>query len=319
MQINQHRIMDKPLMLTSCSSALFLIFEPKHPIMKRVALFLLLFPFNLVFAQQKDALIEVRTDEREFRGSINEKYAITVYLKYYQSSGEHMGVYSVKGWYYYDNIQKKIPLVGLYDGDLTLFVFKQKEKQDSILEFKYGSTNLWEGLELLKGISGFDEKMIYGSDVKEWITPTKTLPMAWWSEDLSVERNTAYIKTAQNKELKYIDLDEMLGYVNGCELIHSIHTATENSFLLKYEYGSNPYVQGRCGAGTEEGYIVLKYDGSYNFLSVQNAELYSCYNDIYNETMKSTNPDQICFKVHASEDKISTVTIDLVKNTITVK
>jgi len=287
--------------------------------MKTFVLSLLILSAHVVFAQQKDAVLEVRTDERQFQGSINEKYEITVYLKYYQSSGEHMNVYSVKGWYYYNTIQKKIPLVGIYDGDLTLYSFKQKEKEDSILEFKYGETNLWSGLERLMNMAGYEEKMVYSSETKEWSTSAKTLSMRLFTDDLSIERSTDYIKTIHNKEAKYIDLDEMGGYIEGCTLVNSIHTSTENSFLLKYEYGSNPYVQGRCGAGTEEGYIVLKYDGSYNFLSVQNAELYSCYNDIYNETVKSTNPDQLCFKVHASEDKISTVTIDLVKNTITVK
>jgi len=288
--------------------------------MKNLLLFFLVCSLNQVFAQQKDVITEVRTDERIFQGSINEKYAITIYLKYYQSSGEHMGVYSVKGWYYYDNIQKKIPLVGLYDNDdLTLFVFQQKEKQDSILEFNYGGANLWDGLELLKGMSGFDEKFTYNTEVKEWKTSTKKLPLRLFSDNLSIEQTTDFIKTTQNNEVKFIDMDEMMGYIDNCELVHSIHSKTENSFLVKYEFPSNPYVQGRCGAGTEEGYALLKYDGNYNFLNFQNVVLNSCYDGLSSETIASSNQNQLVFSVSSMEDKVTTITIDIAKNTITLK
>ncbi len=288
--------------------------------MKNLLLLFVLFTLNCAFTQQKDEIVEVRTDERTFRGKINEKYAITIYLKYYQSSGEHRGVYSVKGWYYYDNIQQKIPVVGLYENDdLTLFVFQQKEKQDSILEFNYGGSNLWDGLELLKGMSGFDEKFIYSSEIKEWTTPTKTLPLRLFSDNLSIEQTTDYIKTTHNNEIKFIDMDEMMGYIDNCELVHSVHSKTENSFLLKYEFSSNPYIQGRCGAGTEDGYAVLKYDGNYNFQSFQNVVLNSCYDILSSETVIINDPNQLVFKVSDMGDKVKTVTIDVVRNIITVK
>lgn len=288
--------------------------------MRNLLLLFLLFSQHFSFSQQKDEIIEVRTDERIIQGEIDEKYGITLYLKHYQSSGEHRGVYSVKGWYYYNNIQKKIPLVGIYDnGDLTLSVFQQKEKQDSILKFNYGDLNLWDGIELLKNMSGFDEKFVYNSELKEWSTPKKKLPIRLFTDDLSVEQISNYLKITQKTNVKYINLNEMTDYVTGCQLVHSLHSTTENSFLFKYEFPSNSYIQGRCGAGTEEGYVVLKYDGDYNFILFQNELLNSCYDGLYSESVSSGNLNLLQFKVSNQEDKITTVTIDLVKNTITTK
>lgn len=289
--------------------------------MKTLLLLTLLLPLNSVFGQKKDGLFTLRTDELKMSGSIDEKYAITVYLKYYQSSGEHRGVYSVTGWYYYDNIKKKIPLVGLYEvGDLTLFVFQQKEKRDSILEFKYGDNNLWSGLEVLKNISGYDEKFSFGPGTSnEWITPKKTLGLQLYGDDLSVERITNYLETTYQKEAKYVNLDEVVGYLDGCELINSVHSTSENSFLIKYEYASNWYVQGRCGAGTEEGYVIVRYDNAYNLVEVQDIVLYSCYDSVMNEAMESSDPNLLLFKVTDSEEVTKTISIHTKTNKVVIK
>ncbi|PJJ10296.1 hypothetical protein CLU83_3698 [Flavobacterium sp. 1] len=59
------------------------------------------------FSQQKNISIEsFRTNDRIFYGSIDDKYDITIYLKVENFSEDHLYVFSVKGWYYYNKVKK---------------------------------------------------------------------------------------------------------------------------------------------------------------------------------------------------------------------
>ena len=90
--------------------------------MKNVLTFSLLLSTCLILAQFIHPKISLKKDWKEnntFKGSIAGKN-ITLHLEYSRHSGWHDKVFLVKGWYLYDQYQKKIPLIGYYNGDLML-------------------------------------------------------------------------------------------------------------------------------------------------------------------------------------------------------
>jgi hypothetical protein len=64
--------------------------------------------------------------------------------------------------------------------------------------------------------------------------------------------------------------------------LHS--SKTENRVLLQYDYTSKPYSQGMCGAGMEQGYVTLRFDGAYNLVSFEDVQTESCLYNIFSET-----------------------------------
>lgn len=291
--------------------------------MKQLLLFCLFgFVTNWNFSQQTDQLLTITSNERLFDGNINEKYAITLYLQYAESSGEHAGVYSLKGWYFYNNIQKKIPLVGIFDnGDITLFNFTQKEKQDSILSFTHNEMNLWSGLDFLKNMKGYNERMEFGPGTKnEWTNGAKLFKLEIFSSNPNtVLQEKTYLKTTQNTTTKFIDLNEMLPYLDQFKLEHSIHSSAQHSFLLSYDFPSNVYVQGRCGAASETGYVILNYDANFQYLSSENITIESCYDNIYATELPASTKTLKQFKKSNSDDTETLITIDMVKHVVTTK
>ncbi len=264
------------------------------------------------FGQFSDSVEEVVTDDRIFSGSINDKYNITVYLKYYNPSDGHANIYSVKGWYYYNNVQKKIPLIGIYDGDLTLFVLKTQEKIDSISNFLYNGDSFWDKMEYLENISGFDEKFIIGlNKVNEWISGNKKLTLKLYSNDFQIKSRIEYLKIRINDNVKYVNLNDIAFYDSDFSLVNSIHNENDIRFLLKFDYQSRPYALGMCGAGSEIGYLILKYDGHLNFIESQRVLLESCEYGITNEELQVSDRNIKSYIITDNDSKSSKVSIDM--------
>ncbi len=289
--------------------------------MKGLLVLIYLSVFFLGYAQQPDKLEEIYTSERLFQGIIHEKYAITMYLEYAQSSGEHEGIYSVEGWYYYNTVQKKIPVFGLYDnGDLTLFTSKNKAMKDSILHFNYDAMNIWSGLEILKSKKGYDERFEIGpGTANQWTNKEKTLSVQLFANNLSIEQHETFLITSFENKQKVIALDEMLPTVSDLTLQHALHNSKQHSFLFSYDFVSNGYVQGRCGAGFEKGYIVLLYDEHYHFITSNQLELESCYGGIYFEELPESSQQLKKFSVTKDGEETHVATVDFATNTFTIK
>ena len=251
--------------------------------------FLLTTSFPLFAQTLKVELQNIRTEEKVLTGSINEKYSITMYLKFYNSSEDHMRIYSVKGWYYYDNIKKKIPLVGIYDGTLTLYSFKTKEQQNQILNFDSKGT-VWQKLDTLKNLTGFDEKFSYSESDKstnEWNDGKKKLKLNFYNHDISLLKEYQLLNIKSTKISRNIDLSNLGFYDRDFELINFTSSPAGTKILLKFDYTSKFNIQGMCGAGSEIGYTILNYDSDFNLIDTQRAELESCLNNVYYEQMKS--------------------------------
>lgn len=276
---------------------------------------------NLFGQDVKVSLDKITTDEKLFTGRIDGQYEITLYLKFHEFSPEHGRIYSLSGWYYYDKIKTKIPLVGIYDGTLTLYVFKSKEKQDTVLNFKKEGKGFWNDLQDLKNMEGFDEKFIYSNDVSdiigEWISGTKSLNLEIFGSDISVYNEAEYLKIQNSSVIKSVKIYDLGIFDREFTLVNYISSKNGTKILLKYDYLSNLFVNGMCGAGEEIGYIVLKYDNSFILTDKQRVEIESCYNGTYSEAIKGTNKDVKTYKVTDKDNKTKKVTIN--EKTVEVK
>ncbi len=179
-----------------------------------LTLILLLTVLANLSAQNKNISIEkVVVNDKLLTGTIDDKYKISIYLKFYASSGDDSQIYSVKGWYYYDKVKKKIPLVGIYYGDLTLYVFKTKEQQDKVLNFKTNSNRFWEGMEELQNLQGYTEKFNFSCHDKknagEWTNSNKKLNLRINNSSISIFNETEYLKIKTHNKIKRIKMADL--------------------------------------------------------------------------------------------------------------
>lgn len=256
--------------------------------MNRIALFLLLVLTLPTRAQQPEVL-KITTVEKMFTGEIDGKYAITVYLKLDQFSGDHDGIYSVKGWYWYDKKQIKIPLVGICDQDLTLFSFAPASKQKEILELGQESgESLWDALERRKNTTGFDEKFSFSiTDNKiagTWKNNKSELPVMLYGSDLAVCKTNEYLQIPNGKETYSLNLYDLKLYLMDLNFEAIKRSKDSVRVLLHYDFVSRPNHQGMCGAGQEIGYVTLHFDAKMNLLSTEDFRIESCLTDITSET-----------------------------------
>src|SRR6185437_1799558 len=130
----------------------------------RVAILCCFFFNENVFAQQINntdtsvSLKKVTSTEKTFSGKLDGKYDITIYLKFFSISDANTAIYSVKGFYYYNSVKQKIPLVGIYDYNvgLTLYYFTSTAKEDTLLNFKLSGSgaNFWDELDKYENMEG---------------------------------------------------------------------------------------------------------------------------------------------------------------------
>lgn len=276
----------------------------------RALVFLILFGCN-AFAQKAE-VIRIETTERSIAARIGEKYDITIFLKAYKWSEDHAGIYSVKGWYWYDSKKIKIPLVGIWDGALTLFHFKDHNLEKRVLDFISDETDIYSQVEDLKRISKFDEKFIFdykdGKKFGEWEKGDRKLNVFTASdEDFRVANTREFLRIFdQNGKTFDIDLYAFGIYKTDFSLVGSYFSKKENRFLLEYEYQSRPYAPGMCGAGTEKGYVTLRLDSGFGLMSFDTLETESCLDNIYSDE----NPTENTIAVTGKDGKIQKWKVD---------
>jgi hypothetical protein len=278
--------------------------------MKKTLLVCICLYLNAGFAQGfKVDLQEVQTLDKVFTGSIDEKYDITAYLKFHDLSIDNLGIYSVKGWYYYNKVQKKIPLVGVYDGQgLTLFSFKLKENRDKVTGMEY-SGSVWDVLDSIKTMPGFDER--FDTFTGEWTDGKKKLKFKFYDPDLDIYKNYQLLNLTDNSETKSVNLNEIIQYHSDFELAGYLKNQSGIRILLKYEHLSRLNVQGMCGAGMEIGYIILVYDKDLNLEKIEETPIESCLYNISYEEIKSNQKSIKKLEItNDSDEKTKIVTID---------
>lgn len=282
--------------------------------MMKNILFLFLFLTVNCFAQNKNISLEkITTTDKMFTGRIDDKYEITLYLKKYQMAEDHLGVYSVKGWYYYDKYKKNIPLVGVQNPatGLTLFAIKDKKIQENILKLNY-SGNIWDITDSIENISNYSEKFsISDSDESNvWISNNKSSKLTIYnSSNLFLLENYYFLKLNNDR----INLSNFnLNYEN-LEIVASKKGSNETRILLEYSQPGNHNLQGMCGGATDSGYIILSFNDKNELLLLDELEIDNCRMFQYSEELESNSKTVMKYKITTSSgDKeiVKNVTID---------
>ncbi|MDR2121518.1 MAG: hypothetical protein LBP34_00195 [Flavobacteriaceae bacterium] len=250
--------------------------------MKKFVLFLfILFSIGL-FAQK--GVFQIKKDtirNRTFTGKIG-NYPVTLHLEYANLSDGHGGIYSLRGWYYYDKYKKQIPLVGIYDGGYTLYVFNDKKLEKKVVDFKWESNtdSFWDYVDKYKNLHGYKEKLIFTEGIyfndrgiiKEWNDGKKKLKFELNDSDSGILEYKEFLIFPDNHQ---VNLPESL-HDRGFELVNYKMTDRGAEVLLEYNYFMRAYALGTCGVGAEVGYWLLKFDQSNQLQEQKRIPLESC-------------------------------------------
>lgn len=284
--------------------------------------------FSVLNAQQETMYIEeIHISDQVIHGLIDEKYPITTYLKFEEYSPENWLSFSVSGWYYYDNIKKKIPLVGIYHGDgITLYSFADKLCADSIIHLTSAASNPWEITDELISRSGFSEKFELNyseySYRGTWKNEKKELGVSFNTSSIDLDKVQEFLVIPlAKKEKKHIALDQIGPYSRGYSIFAS--DAKNSKVLIKYEINSTANPNGMCGAGMEIGYMLLTFDFSREkvLLDYRTEDIESCLGGFWSEMKEvpDTGGKKLIYTVTDSQEKVRTVTVDGVNFTLVSK
>jgi hypothetical protein len=245
-------------------------------------------------------------------GANNRDLAFTMYLDYANHSDDHVNVYSVKGWFTLGDNPIQVPVVGIYDGGLTIYSFGDNAADaDSILTFTTSSaSNHFEVLKELKNKGNYSQKWEldpYAPENNVVKTPRVTLKAIVNEKDLAVLRNYEFLKVSEDKTL---DLCSIGGSAQGFEVKGLVETTKGHRLLLHFKYGSRAYVQGMCGAGQEKGYLMLEFSKEWNLLSKTEVLIESC-----NTTVSSIRKDEMVswiysYKIEKEDENPQKLIID---------
>lgn len=273
----------------------------------------LCFTSQLVAQENFPRIEKVVVKDALFHGQID-KDPITIYLKYAHHSNYHAGVYSVEGWYYYDKVKTKIPLIGLSENaGLTLYNFTDTAKSNELLHFHVMKNNHWDDMEYYKNISGFQEKFVLENEGHYWTNDNKKLEISLKKNDLTILKVDEYLHLDSNHTF---DLQQFGEWTWNFELL-----ANENGkFILHFEHGSRLYAMGQCGAGMEAGFFQLEFDSLYNLIHFDGFLYESCNFNISSEELKNSNGKIWVYNCHDyRNEKSYDLRVDLNKLTLEKK
>ena len=263
-------------------------------------IFLLLIIVSLSFyAQKKNISIEqFRTNDRILQGTIDNKHEITIYLKLEKYSDDHLYIYSVKGWYYYDNIKKKIPIFGVFNAmsGLTLFSANDLSFEKKILNFDLPGVVIWDKLDEIEKFDNYSEKLVIANDKVEnsWSNKKKKLKLTINNfEDIYIFKDFKFLKIGNSR----VDLSGYNLHGKDLKIISKKISLTEVRILLKYEQFGNPNVQGMCGGATDFGYIILVFNNKNDLAQLDEFEIENCRGFIFSEDLKVDNKKKLKYKI----------------------
>ncbi len=265
------------------------------------------------------SLKKVLTNQKTFKGKIDNKQEITIHLNFFSISDANTAIYSVKGFYSLEKSEKHIPLVGIYSygTGFTLYKFDAKEKQDTLLNFllRNNNTSFWDQVEQYENLNGYSEKFILKSKNEgTWEKEKETHSVTLNTNELNLYYTSEYLCFNSNTGLKKIDLSKIGIKENTFELIKFRRDSIQTKVLLKYNYASRSYVMGMCGAGEEIGYLILVFDKNYKLLFKESLVLASCLDSIEFEEMKSVDANEKKFLITEYQTNKKTMAIVNLKN-----
>jgi hypothetical protein len=276
-------------------------------------LLFILSSFQLFAQENYPRVNKVVVEDKLFHGQIDE-YPITIYLKFNHYSNYHLGVYSVEGWYYYDKVKTKIPLVGLYNyPELTLYNFQDTSRSSELLTFREMKSTHWDDMKYYQNLEGYQEKFVFTKDGNAWTNRNKELKVSVSEDDLSIKKVYEFLYL---DSVNSFDLHNFGGWTWNFQII----AQKEGKFILEYSHGSRLYFMGQCGAGTENGFLKLDFDENNMLLKYEEFTYESCNNSISEEEREQVSANVTVYHCYDYNNETSfDLIVDVEELSITKK
>lgn len=241
-------------------------------------------------------LLTIPTQDKRFIAVLNGRIGTTVYVKHYKNSEYHGNVHSVKGWYYYNQYEKKITLVG-YEafGNLHLFHSDNKEFEQKILNMEFPWSEYMNDEVAEKNKSGWKEYLLFHSEGAEkslWTNKKKELGLEGRSENFRINEVKQYLGlNVSGEKTVYFDMTDLGTYhVSNSRAdldeVVAVDLGNAVNVLVSFDYSSNPNANGRCGAGNEKGFMQMTLNKDFHLESLKEVLLESCYQSVEIESEK---------------------------------
>ena len=237
----------------------------------------------------------IRIDQKIITASINNKHQATFVLKQFEVSDIHSSVYSVKGYYYFDNEKYQIPLSGIYSGDyvLTLYSFADDNKDDTLTNLDYKYEDFWKSIDYFKNMNLYKEKFIFEELADSLIgyryfSDGTKQPVIWNDYEVNITQNYEILNITQRAKPEiHIDLLN-LGYIyKNYKVLSFKQTEDKIKLLLEFKYPSRHYLMGVCGSGQEYGLVYLELDENGLIVKNQDFVLESCLREIGSDNLSN--------------------------------
>ena len=284
------------------------------------ALSIVLFFVTFLSHSQEPEIISLKSSDRILRGYIAEEYPITMYLKVAKTS-ENVGyIYSVNGWYQYNNFGKPIALSGIWTGNqLHLFVSDDLKFMKNILNFTYENE---EGKQYLDNViyelETFSAKLpeiseSFHLEIEEqkitgnWKSKNKKFGVSFKSSSYQILKEVDYLKLPNGE---YFELSN-LGIPPRADYQIDAHANNGKNIIINYSYQGNLNYMGRCGGAENSGKIGLIFNDAYQLSSFTNAEFVNCYRELSVDDLIKISETVTNYKIYDySSSKAETYTID---------
>ncbi len=282
----------------------------KSAIIKSVLFIIFSFSLFQTIAQPAN-LISLSRTEKVYHGLID-VYPFTMYLELENGSEYNSNVYSVKGWYQYNNKKIKIPLVGIVSDDIVLYQTNDVEMQKRILN-QPCENNFYDCLEALRNETKFIEKFVLTKgevfSVGTWQRGSKTLKVQLENNDLYPQKNMEFLQfTIQDKTF---DLQDLESWYHNYEILKDNGRGTK--IILSYSYGSNSNYNGMCGAGEESGLLYLVFNAEHSLISYEFYQLESCLKSLETAVEEIENNVLVYTIQNFTDELTRQITVDLNK------
>lgn len=214
-----------------------------------------------------------KTDARFFKMYIDTTPVI-MYLQFVNYSGYHAQVYSAYGWISTEN--DTLPICAFYDPErLTVYHFNTADGCDELLNLSGELESLWDIRTHYHHLNNWAQKFVFTDKYAFTINTRDSLSIDLINpheRDILLQRESLLLSPD-----KGIDLHTFFEIDNDTLAIKEAH---EQYIKIYFRHPSSNYPEGRCGAGSEAGYLHLHLDSLGGFRRVFKEHTESCWEDI---------------------------------------
>ncbi len=270
-----------------------------------------LIPNTAIAQYQVDIINNTPTNEFLY-GVIGDNEAITISLNFESFAGENSETYSVSGYYYYKSNHVLIPLIGIFNDDLTLYVLEDSAKADSLIHFKY-NLHYFEKIEALQKLTGYKEKFIFSSNTVTgcyWTDGKKSLPVTMSRTNFNVFKRSEMLSIQDSGKNYRIDLTKLHPTDHGFSIVSFYADSSDFRVLLAFSYAANEFENNNCNVFEEYGYYTIDFYFDRFDMSPTRYLLKSCIEHTEIESQSISEDGQLIYKINIDSNFQRVISVD---------